>query len=277
MPVNWILEAIKWKFIISKEEKINISTAFRAVLGGITVSMITPNRTGEFLGRVFVLKSPVKGILLTLTGSFSQLITTFIFGCISLFIALPVVLNYFSVQAGNYLIIMQLTLIILVAGSLLVFFNFPRFYKLFESPLFLRFEKLRKYAQLSTAFNRKDLSIILSVSIIRYVVFSTQYYLLLKLCGITLPLQIAYLIISIQYFIMAFIPSVALSEIGIRGSVAIMLFTIYFNYNNGVVIDDRIAFAVAFASVSLWIINLAIPTMAGIPAVFKTRFLKYKL
>lgn len=274
MPVNWFLEALKWRFIISKEEKISISHSLLAVLGGITVSMLTPNRTGEYLGRVFILKSPVKGILLTLTGSFSQLIITFILGCISLIFTLPILVNYLDIDAANGLQLIRLVLLLFIFSAFFVYFYFPLSYKITEMPVFRRFEKFKNYAALSKAFTKTDLFKILSISLLRYMVFTTQYYLLLLIFGIDIRPVEAFLLISIQYFIMAFIPSIALSEIGFRGSVAIFIFSVFAEYSKNTPLSGDQALSVAFASVALWIINLAVPALAGIPVILRTNFFR---
>ena len=54
MFLNWLVEALKWRYMISKIENISIMTAYRAVFTGITVSTFTLNRIGEYGGRVFV-------------------------------------------------------------------------------------------------------------------------------------------------------------------------------------------------------------------------------
>ena len=56
MFVNWMLESLKWKFMIRKIEAISFFTSFRAIFSGITVSSFTPNRIGEYGGRVFCLE-----------------------------------------------------------------------------------------------------------------------------------------------------------------------------------------------------------------------------
>lgn len=274
MPINWLLEAIKWRHIISKTEKLSLRVSIKAVLGGITVSMITPNRTGEYLGRVFVLKSPFKGILLTLAGSFSQLIITFILGCISLVVAMPVILNYFGIEKEYMALTIRLALIFFFSAALIMYFYFPLIYKVAEMPFFKRFKKLSKYSELSQVFSKIDLLIILAISLMRYLIFTTQYYILLLIAGIDINPANAFLLISLQYFVMAFIPSIALSEIGIRGSVAILIFSVYFRYYSVAPFDDVLALSVAFASVTLWIINLAVPALAGIPVILRTKFFK---
>ena len=84
MFLNWFIEALKWRFLISKIEKISFLRSLRAIFSGITVSAFTPNRIGEYGGRVFCLKEGDRGqaVLITVIGSMSQLITTIVFGTI---------------------------------------------------------------------------------------------------------------------------------------------------------------------------------------------------
>ena len=56
MFLNWFLESLKWRFLISKIEKISINRSIRAIFSGITISTFTPNRIGEYGGRVFCLE-----------------------------------------------------------------------------------------------------------------------------------------------------------------------------------------------------------------------------
>ena len=57
----------------------------KAVFLGITVSIFTPNRIGEFGGRIFCLKSAdrIKGVIITILGNVAQLLVTIIFGSIA--------------------------------------------------------------------------------------------------------------------------------------------------------------------------------------------------
>lgn len=56
VPANWSLEALKWKYAISKLENISFWKAIKGVLTGLTVSTVSPNRVGEFFGRLFYLE-----------------------------------------------------------------------------------------------------------------------------------------------------------------------------------------------------------------------------
>ena len=53
---NWGLEARKWQVILKKLERISFFTAFKAVLSGLTLSLNTPNRIGEYGGRILYVK-----------------------------------------------------------------------------------------------------------------------------------------------------------------------------------------------------------------------------
>ena len=73
MFVNWLFEAIKWKYMIAKIENISILRSLQAVFSGITVSTFTPNRIGEYGGRVFCLEKGyrIKAVFITILCSMS--------------------------------------------------------------------------------------------------------------------------------------------------------------------------------------------------------------
>jgi uncharacterized membrane protein YbhN (UPF0104 family) len=52
MFVNWSIEAIKWKISIKKVQQVSFGKALQAVLSGVSFAVSTPNRMGEYLGRV---------------------------------------------------------------------------------------------------------------------------------------------------------------------------------------------------------------------------------
>jgi hypothetical protein len=110
-------------------------------------------------------------------------------------------------------------------------------------------------------YNSGELIHVLLLSLCRYCLFAFQYYLLLRLFSLEVPLIDGLILISSIYFVMALVPSVALSELGIRGSVALFFFGNYF-VSCGIA-DDQMSFGIISASFLLWIINLAVPAIAG--------------
>ncbi|HHH50470.1 MAG TPA: hypothetical protein ENK52_05790 [Saprospiraceae bacterium] len=57
MPVNWIFETLKWQMLIQKFEQLSFFKTFKAILAGVTFAIFTPNRVGEYGGRVLFVKA----------------------------------------------------------------------------------------------------------------------------------------------------------------------------------------------------------------------------
>ena len=55
MPVNMAFETRKWQKSILPVERVPFKRAYTAIFTGITAGMMFPNRTGDFLGRIFIL------------------------------------------------------------------------------------------------------------------------------------------------------------------------------------------------------------------------------
>lgn len=261
MVCNWTVETIKWKFLIKKYENISLLKAYKAVLAGITVSLFTPNHIGEYGGRVFVLapSNRWKGVISTIIGSISQLIITLVMGLIGFTIMLLIsgTENIALPQALSFGLI--ITLIIVMILVIILFFNIS----LLESLLKKIIKKQKALDEISIihTYNSRELFKVLLLSLSRYILFAFQYYLLLRFFSLDIPLIDGLIFISSIYFVMALIPSVALSELGIRGSVALFFFGNYFTSCG--IADGQMNFGIISASFLLWIINLAIPAIAG--------------
>ncbi len=246
MIINWSLESYKWKYIIRNCIEISFVKAIKCVFTGITVSLVTPNRVGEIPGRVFLLNTNEKNkdlVWLTTLGAFSQLLITVLIGILGLYFTI----NYFEMYYSNYLVIALLVCVLLLS----LFFVF--FQKL---PLFLK--KVPVLKKLNSA-NFQQLSFIelvnvLGLSGIRYGVFCLQYWLILKAFSINLVEIKELMLIPVCFLIASIIPTLLLSEIGVRSSVAVLVF--------GMVTDNVIA--IVLASLLLWIINIALPAIVGL-------------
>jgi len=69
-------------------EKFTLLRSFKAVMAGCSITMLTPNRIGEYGGRVMFVEEShrLRAISLTILGSISQLTITMLMGTIGLFI-----------------------------------------------------------------------------------------------------------------------------------------------------------------------------------------------
>ena len=266
MFLNWFLEAYKWKFLIKKIEKISFLTSIRAVFSGITVSTFTPNRIGEYGGRVFCLDKAdrVKAVLITVIGSFSQLIVTLCFGFLGLIFLpnfLPELKNsLLKINYGNY--ILSTILIFFVFLSIILFIKTPLLTTILNKFSFLK--KYRKYNSVFSFYNSKELFLILFLSVLRYLVFTAQFYLLLNLFNVNLNYFSFMTLSSVMLLIISIVPSIVITEIGIRASVSLFLFSLISNDSIGIL----------SATFLLWIINLLTPALIGIIFIFSLKFFR---
>jgi uncharacterized membrane protein YbhN (UPF0104 family) len=276
MFVNWSLEAYKWKYLIGKVEKVSFFKSFQAVLTGISVSSFIPNRVGEFFGRIFILKtaSRIEGMLITVVGSMSQLLITVLAGSISLLIFIPRYLSDGGFSKGY--IYYSLVAIVMTLDFLLVslFFRLSFLSTLKERILQNGLKRFRKFFRIFAFYHNREMGTVLFLSLTRYLVFSTQFYLLLMLFGVRIPYFDALELIALVYFIMAVIPTIAVTELGIRGSVALYVFSLYFMPMVPMAGTNNMG--VFMASTLLWIINLGIPALVGTIFVFRLKFFRNK-
>ncbi|MEJ2593658.1 MAG: lysylphosphatidylglycerol synthase domain-containing protein [bacterium] len=274
LPVNLMLEVYKWKILITKLEDISWWNATKAVLTGISVSMILPNRVGDYLGRVFVLEKAdrLQAVLSTIIGSLAQLITTVLFGLLAVNMFFPAYYGFpdkLSVWIYVGLIIVSLVLMLLLVLTFLSFASFSDVIRRISGRFY---EKVEKYAMVFSWYSLSDLLKVLLISIMRYVVFSFQFYLLLLAFGLSLPYFTAVMLIGLVYLAMTVIPTIALSELGVRGSVSMFIFAMYLKPI--ITWTDDIPLAVFSASGMLWIINLAFPALLGLMLVYSLRFFR---
>ncbi len=266
--INWSIETKKWRILIVKVEIISFFKAFQAVLAGITISIFTPNRIGEFFGRAFILRKRniPAGIMLTIVSSFSQLLITLTMGTIALcfFIQGLDVSDYLNSQQAWLL---QVFAVLLLFLFFLLFFNVSKLEFLSNR---IKNKKIASFFKVLKWYSRKELGIILLWSFLRYLVFSFQFYLLFLFFGFNPGIFVSLLLTSLIYYIVAAIPSIALAEIGIRGSVSIFVFSLFFSES----FDKEMATIILSASSLIWLINLIIPAIFGSISLLRIKYIK---
>lgn len=274
MLVNWGLESLKWKVLIGKIEKVSFLKSFKAVMAGASVSFFMPNRTGDYLGRVFILEkgNHVEGIFSTLIGSFAQIIITLSVG---LFCLLSFTDHYFrlSFHIGEYMFMSLVFLVPCIVFILvLAFFNIGLLADFFSRYFPGRWDKVKQYASVFAKYNSKELWHVLILSFLRYVVFSSQFFILVRVFGADVPVTEGFILIPVIYLAMTLVPTVALVELGVRGSVSMFIFGLYFE-KAGVTASVPLLAPLAASSL-LWLINLVLPAVIGTFFVFSLKFLR---
>ncbi len=266
MIFNWFIEAVKWRFLVNKIERISILTSLRAVFSGITVSVFTPNRIGEYGGRVFCLEKAdrIQGVLITVLGSMAQLLTTIFFGSMGILFLnnyIPELENIYREIDFAYPIVFFLLLFLNIL-LLLLFHNISLLSNLMDKVSLLN--QYKKYKEVFTFYNAQELAFVFIFSIIRYAIFTTQFFILLKLFEIDIIYFDAIILTMVMLFIISIIPTIAISEIGIRGSVAVYLFSLVSTNIIGIL----------SATFVLWFINLLFPALIGSFFVFTLKFFR---
>jgi hypothetical protein len=105
---------------------------------------------------------------------------------------------------------------------------------------------------------------ILLLAFIRYIVFTFQFYLLMIFFGVHLDYSQAMIMIAMIFYVMSLIPTMALTELGVRGAAA--------TYFLGKLSPDSIA--IINSTISLWLINLVVPALIGAIFVFQFKLQK---
>lgn len=259
MFLNWLVEALKWRYMISKIENISIMTAYRAIFTGITVSTFTPNRIGEYGGRVFCLEQGdrIKAVFITVLCSMSQLLVTILYGSISLFILFDEILIDKTFISVSLLILLNLFL-------LFSYFNISHIVNFLGK--FKLVNSFKKYLEVLVMYNYRDLFIAFIYSNTRYFIFSLQFIILLHVFGINISFMDAILSVMLIFFFITITPTITIAEIGVRGSVAIFVLGL-FSSND---------IAILSSTTLLWLINLIIPAIIGSFFVFSLKFFRSK-
>ena len=266
MFLNWFLESLKWRFLISKIEKVSIKRSICAIFSGITVSAFTPNRVGEYGGRVFCLDKAdrIKGVLITVIGSMAQLVITIVFGSIGILL-LPNLMPEFDSLLSNIVFAYPIMLFLLILLNVLLvtlFLNTSVFSVVLSKIKFLR--KFKKYNEVFSFYNSSELLEILLYSVGRYIVFTTQFFILLQVFDVQIGYVDAMILITTMLLVISIIPTIAITEIGIRGSIALFLF--------GLVSVNAIG--ILSATFVMWVINLLLPALIGTIFIFSLKFFR---
>jgi uncharacterized membrane protein YwzB len=273
MVVNWAIESLKWKLLIRQSERVSFGKAYQAVLGGLAVSVFTPNRVGEFLGRVFILKNtdPLKGITLTIVGSFSQLIVTIVFGTAAYLVFAPRYLSDFITDSLWLVNGFSLTLVTLSLVLVVAYFNISVLHRISILIPARYAEKIKTSIDAIALCPKQLLLKVIVLSMTRYLVFSTQFYLAIRLTGLNFTALQCMTVIPVIYLTLASIPTVALTELGVRGSVSVFLFGLLAGSSG---LDASASLAVVSASTLIWLVNIALPSLAGVMVIFRLKFFR---
>lgn len=254
MFCNWGIEARKWQIAIRTLQPVTFGRAFKAIFAGAAVASFTPNRVGDYFGRMLFLEHGKKmsSISPTIVCSMAQMIITFAAGAGGIWWFARIQ----NAQAtATYLssgIVFTVSFYISVAATLFisaVYFGFKPIVRFLNRWLSRYFPRI----SIPAGFSGRDLLMILLLSLLRYTVFIVQYYLLFSLFAPIGAGQVASGV-SMMFVLMAIIPTLTfITDIGVRWETGIQVFSVFTPNTTGI-------FAV---SLGIWLINLIIPALIG--------------
>lgn len=250
IPLNYLLEARKWQILCLEFQALPLSTAFKAVLAGSAYSMFTPNRIGDGLGRFYFTPKetrPAAGYAFGMSST-AQFLSTLIFGLFGLFWLkrnafpedLPLLRYYYP--------LLIITLLIVI--SVLVLFFSPKVLHLVKAQQ--QFNFIKKHLSELKSYPQPLKLKLLVLSLLRYLVFSTQFVILLKALG-DIFLVDAFSRVNLIYLGSTIIPTFAFAELGLRESLSLV-------FLSPIGLSDAGIFAAAFL---LWVMNLMLPALLG--------------
>jgi len=250
--LNWAIEVKKWTVITAPIEKISFSTAWASVWAGVCIGNLTPGRLGEFAGRILFFSPGVRAKVATshFVSGITQLIVTIVLGCAGL------IFYSKGLSKGTYFITLTLELILLFFLCLILF----RINNVIT--WLLNLTRLKKFNFEGLSYPKSMLLKLTGLSLIRYLVFSLQFLLILKACGVYGDFQKMAAAISIMYLVLSTVPMISVIEVAIRAYVAVILFG-YFNKND---------WQLSAASTLLWFINIALPSLIGYIFILRNNF-----
>jgi hypothetical protein len=258
MFLNWFLEALKWRYVTKTLINISLWEAVEAVFCGLTWAVTTPNRLGEYGGRVMFLppRKRVPGIFAMGVGSFSQGSVTNVLGVIAM---IWFVANYIHT---NLVLAWSVTAVcaIIVAIQLIFYFNINWAVTLLDRVPFIK--KYHRFFEVMGRYHTHELIKIMGFSIARYLTFSFQYFLVFQMLVPGMNIGAMMMMLTLFFLVSSAIPSLDLFDIGVRGFTASHLF-VY-------VTDQNIAVIAGVSSI--WLINLFIPAILGSLFVLKLKF-----
>jgi hypothetical protein len=258
MLVNWLLESLKWRYLTRVIAPTSTWKAIEAVFCGLTWAIFTPNRVGEYGGRVMFLppRKRVHGVFSMIVGSLGQLVITNLLGVTALlwfiyrFKHMDIWLFYGLVTIAYFCLLFMLVF----------YFNIRWIVSLLDSIGFLR--KYHRFFYIMGRYHIKELLSVMGFCAARFFVFSFQYYLLLHMLVPQMPVFEMMMMVFIMFFIQSALPTLDLFDVGVRSMTASAFFTY--------ITTQKIA-VIAVVS-SIWFINLIVPAILGSIFVFKLKF-----
>ncbi len=247
---NWFFEILKWQNLVQIIDNISFYNATKQSLAALTASLFTPNRIGDYAAKAIYYKSSKrpKIMLLNLLSHMMQMGVTTLFGAIGLGFFIYTYNPEISYdKLGRFVIILAIILSFIIIGTK-------------QNTITVKGFSFKKVIGFIKGISRKTHFKNALFSSVRYIIFSFQFYLLLRLFGVDVYYLNAMIVITTMYLAASIIPSVFIFDVVVKGSVALFIFEI-------VGVNDLTILSIIML---MWILNFVIPSIIG--SFFVLRF-----
>ena len=258
---NWILEALKFYFLLPYSKDFSFKHVLKAVYVGTLTAIITPKRLGNFLGRNWVLKNKAQQVIIsTISGNFFQLFTTIIMGYCS-FLYLYFFKTEFLLEFKNYFLLM-----VFFYSLLLFFIGYTIFANNWHS-IVNKF-KLAKYFNISTD-HLTSITLVKRIRVLffamsRYWIFIIQYYILFKAFYMPVDFIEVIILVGLLFGIVTFLPSFAPGNLGTREALSIFILG-----------GSTLGIKFAMVSFLVWLVNVVFSALIGAALLFTSKTIKW--
>lgn len=240
---NWFFEILKWQNLVYYVKPISFNAATKQSLGALTASLFTPNRIGEYGAKAMYFTSNLRKrvMLVNLLSNLLQMGVTCFFGIIGFGFYISIYnpeFNYF-----------KLVKFIAITFILITIFTFG----ITKSKFKIKGFSIKKLKLFSKEFPKQKLIIGVFFSVIRYVFFSFQFYVLLYIFKVDLNYFNAMIIITTMYLLASIIPSIFIFDVVVKGSIAVYLFSL-------AGVNDIIILCIITI---MWLLNFVLPSLFG--------------
>lgn len=259
MLVQWMAEAKKWQLLLQGILFVPFGKAVKSIFSGIAFSIATPNRFGEFIGRILHLpkEARLQGTTCTFIGNFAQLIATCFAGAMGLILTQSDHLlnptSFFVTFISTLKVATPFTALFFV----FIYFQAALFFKWLS-----QFKLLEKWKDNLIGLSQIPFFILLKVlswSFLRYAIFMVQYWLFFQILDVHIGFLETCIGMSVMLLWLAVIPTVSIVELGLRWQFSIFLLSPFTSNVLG------LTMAVTF----VWLLNLILPALVGAFLLFR--------
>jgi len=228
--LNYLMESIKWKLVLAELSPISILKSYKSVLVGQAFAFFTPARSGDYVGRILFLEAgnKLKGLAQMAWASYAQLLVTLFFGSVGLFYNLP------------FLPWLKWVGPIIAATAFIIYFHPAQFTGWLKKLSLLQIKTTLKGQLVLFAF-------------LKYCVFILQYTWVVKIFNIPIGTLDLWVALSVLFFCLSLIPSIAITDVVIRGQLMVLLLSPF--YDNSLML--------ICVSTIIWVVNFLLPAIIG--------------